>query len=225
MFKKVGRGFIAYSEASNELLGDSRIYFRELCEENDFILLQTLFENADGVKLPTSYLKNGRAFLCFDSKHTPQGGFALIERGPFRSISQIPDAGVVPLDGLLCELTAVCFSRGSSLRRSRFWSFVVGTALSCPAENIIYAVDTRKKALREQVFNHIKSSTLYEGPVKILEGMSEVTTEAVEISNKLQLTRGFLKLAARESRKFKLTSLFNQKIDLSEHTFGNLKLR
>ncbi|MEY2988776.1 MAG: hypothetical protein RJB13_2297, partial [Pseudomonadota bacterium] len=167
---------------------------------------------ADGVRLPISYLRQGRAFLCYDSKLIPQGGFALIEKGPFRSITQIPHAGLLPLDGLFCELTAVCFNRGGSLRRSRFWSFVVGTALACPAQNIVYAVDTRKTALREQVFNHIRGSTIYEGPVKKLEGMTEETSEAVEVANKYQLTRGFLKLALRESKKFTLSSFIRQRV-------------
>jgi len=225
MFKKIGRSFIAFSEASNELLGRSGIFFKELHEERDFVLLQTLFENADGVKLPTSYLRNGKAFVCYDKSLVPQGGFALIEKGPFRSISQIPEAGVLPLDGLFCELTAVCFNRGGSLRRSRFWSFVVGTALSCPAHNIVYAVDTRKTALREQVFNHIKSNTIYEGPVKILEGMNEATTEAIEISNKAQLTRGFLKLALRESRNLSFSSIIQQTFALSTNSIVNPKFR
>ncbi|MEY2986490.1 MAG: hypothetical protein RJB13_11, partial [Pseudomonadota bacterium] len=164
MFNRVGKSFVIFSEASNELLGNSGVLFREIQIDSDYLILQSLFENADGVRLPISYLRQGRAFLCYDSKLIPQGGFALIEKGPFRSITQIPHAGLLPLDGLFCELTAVCFNRGGSLRRSRFWSFVVGTALACPAQNIVYAVDTRKTALREQVFNHIRGSTIYEGP-------------------------------------------------------------
>lgn len=225
MFNKVGKSFVTFSEASNELLGSSGMVFREISVEADLLVLQRLFEEADGVRLPISYLQQGRAFICYDSNLTPQGGFALIERGPFRSITQIPDAGILPFDGLFCELTAVCLSRGGSLRRSRYWSFVVGTALSCPAQNIVYAVDARKTALRKQIFNHIRSSTLYEGPVKKLEGMNEETVEAVEISNKYQLTRGFLKLAFRESKNFTLSSLIRPRVAPPSNPYMNPHLR
>lgn len=221
MFKGVGKSFIAFSEFSNTLLGNGSVFFKELCEEEDFILLQKMFEKADGVKLPTSYLKQGRAYICFNEQLVPQGGFALIEKGPFRCISQIPDAGYSPLDSLVCELTAVCLSPGGSLRRSRFWSFVVGTALTSTAQSIIYAVDTRKTALREQVFNHIRSATVYEGPVKALEGMQEETIEAIEISHKAQLARGFLKLALKETRKLSLTSMVRQKLSVESRTSMN----
>lgn len=201
MFNVVGQSFLAFSEFTNLFLGDEKISFKELETEKELKLLQNSFAQADGIKLPLKYLKQGRAFVCFNSRLETQGGFALIDRGPYRCLEQIPERDNQAVEHSITELTAVCLTPGEFLRRTRYWSFVIGTTLNSSAQNIIYAVDTDKTALRERMFNHIRRHTLYEGPVKKMEGMSSESTEAVELTTKSKLTMGFLKLAAQELAK------------------------
>lgn len=198
MFTLIGQGLIAFSDFSNFFLGENKLHFKKLETDRDLRMLQREFKQADGINLPIEYLKQGRAFVCFNSCLEPQGGFALIERGPFRSFEQIPESGPMPVDASVLELTAVCLSPGNTLRRTRYWSYVVGKTLSSRAANIIYAVDSDKTNLRERVFNHIRNHVIYEGPVRQLDGMDSETVEAVELTDKATLARGFFKLALHE---------------------------
>ncbi|MBM3383272.1 MAG: hypothetical protein FJY29_12680 [Betaproteobacteria bacterium] len=198
MFTLIGQGLIAFSDFSNFFLGENKLHFKKLESERDYRVLQRQFKHADGINLPINYLRQGKSFVCFNSRLEPQGGFALIESGPFRSFEQIPDMGPMPVDASVLELTAVCLSPGNTLRRTRYWSYVVGQTLSAQAKNIIYAVDSDKTNLRERVFNHIRHHVIYEGPVKQLDGMENETVEAVELTNKTQLAKGFFKLALNE---------------------------
>lgn len=203
MFTLFGHGLIIFSELTNLFLNDEKLHFKNLECERDFRILQKQFETADGIRLPVDYLKQGRSFICFNSNLEPQGGFALIERGPFRALQQIPNEEIAPVDSSVSEMTAVCLSPGNALRRTRYWSYVVGKTLVGDSQKIIYAVDADKAALREGVFNHIRSHVLYEGPVKKLEGMANESVEAVELATKLSLARGFVKLAIKETKKIK----------------------
>jgi hypothetical protein len=203
MFSLIGQGLVVFSELTNLFLGDEKLYFKGLESERDFSILQRKFEKADGIRLPTDYLKQGRAFICFNNHLEPQGGFALIDNGPFRTLEQIPEEVLQPVETKMTEITAVCLSPGHPLRRTRYWSFVVGQALCGHSSHIVYAVDSEKTALRERVFNHIRAHTLYEGPVKKLDGMSVSTHEAVELTTKSHLAKGFLKLALNEAGKIK----------------------
>lgn len=201
MFTLVGHGLIFFSELTNVALGNDKLHFKSLESERDFKILQQKFQAADGIKLPTDYLKKGRAYVCFNSLLEAQGGFALIDNGPFRTLEQIPDGAAAPVEHSMTELTAVCLTPGNALRRTRYWSFVVGQALTSRADNIVYAVDAEKVSLREKVFNHIRTHVLYEGPVAQLEGMDSESVEAVEFATKAHLARGFLKLAVHEAVK------------------------
>jgi hypothetical protein len=203
MFSLIGQGLVVFSEVTNLFLGDDKLYFKNLESERDFSILQRKFEQADGIRLPTDYLRQGRAFVCFNNHLEPQGGFALIDNGPFRTLEQIPEDVLQPVETKMTEITAVCLSAGHPLRRTRYWSFVVGQALCGHSFHIVYAVDSEKTALRERVFNHIRAHTLYEGPVKRLDGMSASTHEAVELTTKSHLAKGFLKLALTEAGKLK----------------------
>lgn len=201
MFVLIGQTLLALSEATNLLLGDDKIHFCKMKSDRDLLLLQKAFEKADGIKLPIEYLKQGKAFVCVNNRLEIQGGFALIEQGPFRCLEQIPDCAPQTMDHSVTELTAVCLTAGPLLRRTRYWAFVIGTTLNGDGKHIIYAVDTKKTALRERMFNHIRRHTIYEGPVKKLNGMLEESFEAVEITSKAKLTRGFLKIAISEMSK------------------------
>ncbi|NBX15942.1 MAG: hypothetical protein EBR09_01100 [Proteobacteria bacterium] len=203
MFSLVGQGLIAVSEFTNLFLGCDKLYFKVLKSERDFSILQKKFEQADGIRLPADYLKQGRAFICFNDHLEPQGGFALIDNGPFRTLEQIPEDILQPVETKMTEITAVCLSPGHPLRRTRYWSFVVGQALCGHSSHLVYAVDSDKTALRERVFNHIRAHTLYEGPVKKLDGMSAATIEAVELTTKSHLAKGFVKLALNEAGKLR----------------------
>lgn len=203
MFTAIGHGFVVFSELTNTFLGHERLHFKILSSEKDFGVLQQKFEEADGIRLPIEYLKQGRAFVCFNENREAQGGFALIDKGPYRTLEQIPEDVLKPVESPMTEITAVWLSRGTTLRRIRYWSFVVGKALSGDSSRIVYAVDTEKTALRERLFNHIRAHTLYEGPVRKLEGMQSESVEAVELTTKTHIAKGFLKLALTEVSKIK----------------------
>jgi hypothetical protein len=209
VFSLMGRSLVATSELFNLFLFDEKLSFKRLDTERDFEILQREFERADGTRLPTDYLKQGRAFICFNEHLVPQGGFALIDKGPFRTLQQIPGDAAQPVEAAMTEITGVCLLPGHPLRRTRFWSYVVGQTLCGHSSRIVYAVDARKSALRDRIFNHIRAHTLYEGPVKRLDGMVAETIEAVELTTKVRLAKGFLRLAFRETEKLRPQFLKN----------------
>ncbi|MFZ9521529.1 MAG: hypothetical protein ACO3A4_13725 [Silvanigrellaceae bacterium] len=198
MYGLIGHGLVVFSELTNAFLGDDKIHFKRLNSERDLSVLSDKFAEADGIRLPLDYLARGQAFMCFNEQNQPEGGFALIEQGPFRTLEQLPENVVKPSETSVTEITAVYLKPGHPLRRTRYWSFVVGTTLASESRRIVYAVDMEKTALRERVFNHIRAHTLYEGPVKKLDGMLVESVEAVELTTKPHLAKGFLKLAVLE---------------------------
>ncbi|MEN9826132.1 MAG: hypothetical protein RI953_1877 [Pseudomonadota bacterium] len=201
MYGLIGHGLVVFSELTNVFLGQEKIHFKKLDSERDLSILQDEFAEADGIRLPLDYLGRGKAFVCFNEQNEPQGGFALIDQGPFRTLEQLPENVVKPSDTSVTEITAVYLNPGHPLRRTRYWSFVVGKALTSDSQRIVYAVDSAKTALRERVFNHIRAHTLYEGPVRKLDGMLTESVEAVELTTKSHLAKGFLKLAILEVGK------------------------
>lgn len=198
MYELLGKLILQGSELYGVWLGENNLHFKRIVDESDHLLLQNLFESMDGIRIPLSYLKQGRAFLCINTAGEAQGGFALIDTGPYRSLQQLPTEFGQLSRLNITEITALCLSAGDQLRRLRFWSYMIGHALSGPANELIYAVDSKKVALRERIFNHIRIHTLYEGAVTQLDGMESSTTEAVEMTDKAQLLQGFVKLAYRE---------------------------
>lgn len=219
MYELLGKALLRGSELYGVWLGENNLQFKRLEDDSDYQQLQTLFEAMDGIRLPLSYLKQGRAFLCVNPDGEAQGGFALIDKGPYRSLQQLPGEFAVLSHMNITEITSLCLSSGHPLRRLRFWSFMIGHALSGPMNELIYAVDSNKVALRERIFNHIRLQTLYEGVVTQLDGMESTATEAVEITDKAQLFQGFGKLVYRE-----VQSILAQQVHLTMQS-AQLKMR
>jgi|GEM_PF-625477 len=201
MLSWFGQNLMKASNISNMFLGYEKLHFKCLSTERDFQLLQSIFADADGIRLPIDYLQKGRAYICFNDHLEAQGGFALIDQGPYRTLEQIPADSIRTVETELTEITAVCLSSGGSLRRLRYWSYMIGATLTGPTHQLVYSVDVDKSPLRERIFNHIRTHTLYEGPVKQLAGMSSIAHEAVELTSKTHLAKGFLKLAFLETGK------------------------
>lgn len=203
MYKIAGAALIGLSNGINRFFLKNSVRALELSNHDELEILQRHFKYHDGTELPVEYLKSGKSFVFMDRNNDVKAGFALIENCSLRSIEQIPVAPSDEFLGCLSELTAVFSKVGSGVHRFRFWSFVIGTALASKSRYIVYAVDASKPTLRKNVFNYIRESILYEGPVKMLSGMSQQTIEAVEIASKLSLSRGFAFLSFMEVLKFR----------------------
>ncbi len=203
MYKVAGTALIGLSNGINKFLLKNSVRALELSNHDELRILQRHFKYHDGTELPIEYLESGKSFVFLDRNNDVTAGFALIENCPLRSIEQIPVVPSEELLGGLCELTAVFSKVGSGVHRFRFWSFVIGTALASKSRYIVYAVDASKPTLRKNVFNYIRETILYEGPVKMLSGMSQQTIEAVEVASKLSLSKGFAFLAFMEVLKFR----------------------
>lgn len=202
MYNLVGKTMVRASEFYGACLGENHLQFLKLSDELDLERLQRLFEEADGIRLPIRYLKQGRAFVCTNKNGDVLGGFALIDQGPYRCLEQLPKEWGNLSSLRVTEITALCFTAKNRLSRLGFWSYVIGQALSGPSDELIYAVNSNKQALRERLFNHVRLQTLYEGVVRQLDGMSDSSHEAVELTTKAHLFKGFGKLAYREGKLF-----------------------
>jgi hypothetical protein len=203
MYKIAGSILIGLSNGINRFLLKNSVRALALSNHDELRILQTHFKDHDGTELPVEYLQSGKSFVFLDKNNDVTAGFALIENRSLRSIEQIPIAPSEELLGCISELTAVFSTVGSGVYRFRFWSFVIGTALASKSRYIVYAVDASKPTLRKNVFNYIRESILYEGPVKMLSGMSQQTIEAVEVASKSSLSKGFALLAVMEVLKFR----------------------
>jgi len=197
MYRYLGKGFVCLSHRLQSQNGKSSFQVKRLKTEEEFESLQKNFEEHDGTCLPIDYLRSGQAYQFYDSKGECRAGFALVSGRMLRTVEQSPIE--IAHDKKLTEITAIWLDREFKSLRVSFWLFVVGKALQSRDDELIYAVDTGKVNLRKKVFNYIRSQTLYEGPVKCLDGMKQVTLEAVELATKASLFRGFIHLAAIEA--------------------------
>ena len=143
-----------------------------------------------GVHFPLSYLKQGRVRVFRDRGGQLVGGYALILKGPFRTLASIPDsAGFTPTfsESELFEVTALWLDRAVPPGRFRtwvWWTFARDLATQPGKRWYVYSYDLRKKKKLGETFRAIsRPRVLYEGPVKELEGMSGPSAEAVELGS------------------------------------------
>ena len=192
MSKFFGFALTAFSEALNLTTGSKRTHFEPIIDPGDIDVFRKMFLEKEGIALPLDYLSRALVFFCRNSESRIVGGFAVVLKGPFRALEQIPVGFSLPNDLHLEEINGLWLDKSTCIRRRiRFWTFTLGTVLGQKGNAIVYAVDSKKTILRETLFNHIRSWTVYEGPVKDLEGMPPLgkSIEAVEISRKSNLSK------------------------------------
>ena len=197
MYSYLGKFFVCCSQRISSQQTGLRLEVKRLRSEQELLSLQKNFEKHDGICLPLEYLGSGHAYEFFDINGVPRAGFALVSGTKLRTIEQSPIT--IEDNRSLTEITAVWLDRQYKSHRVSFWLFVVGKALQSRNDELVYAVDMGKINLRKKIFNHIRAQTLYEGPVKCLDGMKHVTSEAVELATKASLFKGFMQLAAIEA--------------------------
>ena len=191
MLKVIGAALTLCSSVVNFVSGSRKTFFTRVKCEQDLKKFQELFFKKENIALPLEYLSRGKVFFCRNRESKIVGGFAIVLKGPFRSIEQIPGLVRAPKSVRLEEVNGVWRDTTSCFHgRMRFWTFFCGQLLRSPGNAIVYAVDAKKHALRKSVFNQIREWTLFEGQVDTLEGMSAETPslEAVEVSFKARIT-------------------------------------
>ena len=190
MSKVLGFALTCFSDAMNLTTGLKKTRFERVVASNEIETFRQMFLKREGILLPHDYLSRAMLFFCKNTSGRIVGGFAIVLQGPFRSLQQIPVAISMPQDLQLEEVNGLWLDKSTCMRRRmRFWTFAVGTVLRQKGNAIVYAVDSQKSALRESLFNHIRTWSLYEGVVLDLEGMppNGQSMEAVEISSKKDL--------------------------------------
>ena len=195
MSKFFGFALTTFSRALNLTTGSKKTSFQRVSDGVELEMFRKMFCEREGILLPVDYLSRAVKFFCRNSQGRIVGGFAVVLKGPFRSLDQIPGGFNLPANLKLEEVNGLWLDKSTCVhRRIRFWTFAVGTVLQQKGNAIVYAVGSQKISLRESLFNHIRSWTVYEGPVDNLEGMphSEVSVEAVEISRKSNLSKQIL---------------------------------
>lgn len=192
MSRLFGIALTAFSHSLNLSTGIRKTHFEMISCDEDSEVFRTLFWKKEGILLPPEYLGRAVKFFCKNHHGKIVGGFAIVLQGPFRALEQIPVDFLLPKNLILEEVNGLWLDNCSCVRRRiRFWTFAVGTVLQQQGNAIVYAVDSKKINLRQAMFNHIRSWTVYEGPVVDLEGMPALGTsyEAVEISHKRKLAK------------------------------------
>jgi hypothetical protein len=194
MSQVMGYVLHAVSEQLNLVARDRGTRVVHLTQDSDLVEYSQLFYDVEGIALPLDYLKRGKVFVFRDKRDSIVGGFAIVTRGPFRSIEQIPHTVRLPNTLRLAEVNGLWF-KGSPCQfaRLRFWARVVGQIFREPVEGVVYAVCAGKTRLRERIFDRIREWTLYEGVVSNLPGMDSTSSsiEAVEIAFKSKLRTCF----------------------------------
>ena len=191
MSKLLGATLTTISAVINTRTGSRKTEFVKVTTAEDLEVFQRMFDVKEKVRLPLEYLNRGDVYFCKNPQNKIVGGFAVIKKGPFRALEQVPGKVRPPQKMRLEEVNGVWLEPTTCVhRRIRFWTFLVGTVLLAPGNGIVYAVDAKKRVLRETLFNRIREWTIYEGFVSNLEGMiaDKQSEEAVEIALKSKLS-------------------------------------
>lgn len=137
------------------------------------------------VLLPLSYLKQGQVYGYFNKKGDLIGGFALINKGPFRVLDSIPDFEGLKLDPHLkhtTEVTGVWLScEGRDKYASlKYWLTIMTKVLTSRKKYFVYAYSSKKTHL-EKIYSRANPIVLFRGETKLLPGMTSVDHESVEV--------------------------------------------
>lgn len=156
----------------------------------NFLALQ--FKKVSTVDIPYSYLAKGRPFVFLDSKDRVVGGFAIIDKKPFRTIEQIPLKIYAPIKAEN-EITAYFIA-------DKKYGFAVTLRLVLEVLKskgpFVYSYDLINKSL-QRYYALGDPELVYSGPVKNLPGMEGLHYENVEILTKLGIVKLFIKRTLR----------------------------
>jgi hypothetical protein len=154
--------------------------------DQDLFAYQQKVKQILGIEFPISYLKQGKVRAFFNAAGELVAGYVLITSGELRTLSSIPGKfHNLPCDQKsLTEVTALFIDKtvNSSIARTQFWfSFSHDLSSLTDKTHYIYAYDMEKTKLKK-LYRLAKPIVLFEGRTLLLEGMSEVSEEAIEIA-------------------------------------------
>lgn len=148
---------------------------------------QKIIHDQLGITLPLSYLKQGSIRVFTDKHNCIRGGYALIQEGPYRSISSIPsDKRPTDIDfSQILEVNALWLDRkiNSGAVSCQFWlSFIKDTICSRNKKHLIYTYDLHNKKL-QKLYSFSKPQVLFRGMTNILPGMNKAAEESIELAS------------------------------------------
>ncbi|MES3037600.1 MAG: hypothetical protein V4736_06805 [Bdellovibrionota bacterium] len=164
--------------------------FVDITSDKDLLHYQQETAKRLGVHFPLEYLKRSHVVGLRDNKGELQGGYALVIKGPFRVIDQIPQE-VVQNDPELqkklnkaMEITGLWLDASvrGGMSRSMLWLNLFFDVLLSGKSHFVYSYDAESKKLG-QVYSVCSPSLIYKGPVRALEGMKGMAIECVEIGS------------------------------------------
>lgn len=157
-----------------------------LNNDQDLFVYQQKVKNILGIEFPVAYLKQGKVRAFIDDNGEIVAGYAMITSGPFRTLSSIPFRVInMPCElSELSEVTAMFIDRSvkSGVARCQFWYTFSRDLGTLPEKtHYMYAYDLEKTKLKK-LYKFANPTTLFEGRTLLLEGMSEVSDESIEVA-------------------------------------------
>ena len=159
-------------------------------------LLSRCFQKYSGNKIPSDYLSKGRCFVFYEDHpvfvKVIFGGFAIIDRPPFRTHIQIPNSNIEPN---ICnnEITAYFID---DFKKGIWITLRLIIEVLKSKGPFVYSYDKDNLRL-EKYYSRGNPTRIYSGQVINLDGMSGLHIENVEILKK----NGILTLFTKRTMK------------------------
>ncbi len=158
--------------------------FRTLTTVQELESYRACAERQLGIRYPLEYLARARVLGFFEAGRLV-GGFALITRGPFRCVSQLPEhvqRELGPLTGNTVEANALFLDRsargaGTALR---FWLRLAWELLRSGRSLLLFSHATHCARLN-RLYAPLSGRVVYRGRVRALEGMTGPEVETVRL--------------------------------------------
>ncbi len=139
------------------------------------------------IEFPLQYFKQGFIRAFKNSKGKMVGGYALILKGPFRTLESIKchkaASSLDPAETM--EVTALWLDRSlrSGISSTQFWlKFSRDVATRPGKKYCVYAYDLHNEKLKK-LYSMASPTVLYRGETKQLEGMTSSALESIEVAS------------------------------------------
>ncbi len=159
-------------------------------KEEDFEYFKMKAKTLIGVDFPDAYFSQGFIRAIKNSKGRIIGGFALITKPPFRTLSSLPENFSHNLnENELFEITALWLEPkiGNGIPSCFLWYQLCKDILCLKSKKrCIYAYDLSNKKLA-RLYSYSDPTEVYRGKVKMLDGNTCENEEVIETASRFKI--------------------------------------
>lgn len=178
--------------------------FRRLSSGNELRKYRDQIADKIHVRLPLEYLRRGSVIALYSSQGEIVGGFCIITKGKFRSLSGVPESSEVQVSRRLLSLQASKIAEINGLwfnhrafktkRQSRlacflFWLRLYRELMRSGGQAFIYCY-SRSNTKLERLYGQFRPRILYRGQTRMLPGMEKAEQESIEAIERKNILRG-----------------------------------